>query len=93
VVTRIIAGRRYLSYPELTLIYGALSLGANIVGLFFGFFLTGILAVFTIYYAIRALVYAGKLPGKEGTGMAIAGMVLAVLSLLITILGFVSNIH
>ncbi len=71
------------------LIYGALSLGVNIVGLFLGYFLTGIAAAFTIYYSIRALVYAGKLPGKEGTGAAIAGLVLAVLSLLISIVGYV----
>lgn len=73
------------------LVYGALSLGANIVGLFIGFYLTGIAAAFTIYYSIRALVYAGKLPGKEGTGPAIAGLVLALLSLLISLLGYVAQ--
>lgn len=63
------------------------------MGLLFGVYLTDIWAAFSIYYSIRALVYAGKLPGKEGPGLAIGGLVLAVLSLLITILGYAANIR
>jgi hypothetical protein len=73
------------------LVYGILSLGANIVGLFFGFYLTGILAVFAIYYGIRAIVYAMRLPGKAGLGLAITGIVLSGLSLAITVLGYASR--
>jgi hypothetical protein len=71
------------------LIYGAISLGANIVGFFFGIFLTGFLAAYAIYYGIRALIYGSRAPGNPGIGMAVGGTIMAVLSLLITILGFV----
>lgn len=70
------------------LIYGALSLGVNIVGLFVGFYLTGILAVYAIFMSIRAMVVASRLPGKAGIGMAIGGLAMALLSLGITVLGF-----
>lgn len=70
------------------LIYGALSLGVNIVGLFVGFYLTGVLAVYAIYMSIRAMVVASRLPEKAGIGMAIGGLAMALLSLGITVLGF-----
>ena len=73
------------------LIYGALSLGVNIVGLFFNFFLTGILAVYAIYIGFRAISLASRLPGRPGMGAAVGGLAMAVLSLLITILGFASR--
>jgi hypothetical protein len=76
-------------FARSALVYGALSLGVNIVGLFLGFFLTGILAVYAIYVGIRALVLASRLPGNAGIGAAIGGLVMAVLSLGITVLGFV----
>jgi hypothetical protein len=71
------------------LIYGALSLGVNIVGFFVGFFLTGILAAYAIYMGIRALMLASRVPGNPGMGAAVGGLVMAVLSLGITVLGFV----
>jgi hypothetical protein len=70
------------------LIYGALSLGVNIVGLFLGFYLTGILAVYAIYAGIRALIAATKLPGNAGIGASVGGLIMALLSLAITVLGF-----
>lgn len=75
------------------LTYGAISLGVNIVGFFFGIFLTGILAVYAIYYGIRALIYGSHAPGNPGIGMAVGGTIMAFLSLCITILGFVLRSH
>ncbi|HEV2236791.1 MAG TPA: hypothetical protein VGR57_09050 [Ktedonobacterales bacterium] len=71
------------------LIYGGLSLVVNIVSVFFGFFLTGIMAAYAIYMSIRALRLASRLPGSPGIGAAVGGLVMAVLSLGITVLGFV----
>jgi hypothetical protein len=73
------------------LIYGAISLGANIVGLFLHFFLTGILGVYALYLGVRALMLARRLPGNAGIGAAIGGLVLALLSLAITALGYASR--
>jgi hypothetical protein len=70
------------------LIYGGLSLGVNIVGFFIGFYLTGILAAYAIYLGIRALRLASRLPDTPGTGAAVGGLVMAILSLGITVLGF-----
>jgi hypothetical protein len=71
------------------LIYGALSLGVNIVGVFVGFYLTGIMAAYAIYMGIRALRLGSRVPGNPGSGEAIGGLVMAVLSLGISVLGFV----
>jgi hypothetical protein len=78
------------SVARAALLYGGISLGVNIVGLFFfHFYLTGILAVYAIYLGIRALILAVRVPGNPGIGAAIGGLVMAVLSLGITVLGFV----
>jgi hypothetical protein len=53
-----------------------------------GFYLLGFTAIYAIYYGIRALGYSSRLPNKEGTGMAIGGIVLGAHSLLITIFLF-----
>jgi hypothetical protein len=71
--------------------YGIASLAINIVGLFIGFYLTGILAVFGIYYGIRAVSRASRLPGNAGIGLAVTGIVLCVLSLGISILGYAGH--
>jgi hypothetical protein len=71
---------------------GALSLGLNVVGVFFHFYLTGIMAAYAIYFAIRALAYAARHPEHPGIGAAIGGLIMAVLSLGITILGFVVRV-
>jgi hypothetical protein len=72
------------------LAYGGISFVVNLIGLFVGFYLTGIFAVFALYYGIRAIVRSMKLPGNAGIGMAIGGIVLSVLSLGITVLGYAS---
>lgn len=89
-------GQAYRAAPQArnpiarsALVYGALSLGVNIVGVFVGFYLTGIMAAYAIYMGIRALLLARRLPGNAGTGAAVGGLVMAVLSLGITVLGFV----
>ncbi|HEV7126026.1 MAG TPA: DUF4190 domain-containing protein [Ktedonobacterales bacterium] len=69
------------------LIYGAISLGVNIVGAILGFYLIGLLAVYAIYTGIRALMLASRTPGNPGLGMAIGGLVMGVLSALISLAG------
>lgn len=77
-------------YAQSALLYGAISLAANIAGLFFGFYLTGILGVYALYVGIRGLVLAMRLPGNKGIWFAIGGTVMAILSLLISVLGYVA---
>lgn len=78
-------------YARGAILYGAIALGANVIGLFLHFFLTGILAVYAIYMGIRALIAAGRMHGNPGIGLAIGGTVMAVLSILLTILGYASR--
>lgn len=73
------------------LIYGAISLGINIIASFFGYTIVGFLALYAIYIGIRALIAAGRTPGNPGILPAIGGMVLSVLSLLVTI--FALTVH
>ena len=79
-------------YAQSALLYGGLSLGANIVGLFLNFYLTGILGVYALYVGIRGLAAAARLPGNKGLWLAIAGTIMAVLSLLISVLGYMSRV-
>jgi hypothetical protein len=67
------------------LVYGGISLGINIVAFFLGYYIVGLLAVYAIYYGIRALISASRLPGNPGIGMAVGGTIMAFLSLCLTV--------
>lgn len=80
-------GRANVSNPLATrsLIYGILSIVAVAIAVFTGRLIIGAVGIYAIYYAIRGLSYAGKLPGNQGIASSVIGLILSSLAVLATI--------
>jgi len=80
-------GRANVSNPWATrsLIYGILSIVLIIVGFFIGRIFIGLIGLYAIYYAIRGLSYANRLPGNQGIASSVIGLILSSLAVLATI--------
>ena len=73
------------TYARQSLIYGGVSLVLVIVLAFFGYWRLGFLAIFAVIYGIIGLVRAIRLPRHTGLVASIFGILLSILSLLLTV--------
>ncbi|MGE5335690.1 MAG: hypothetical protein ACM3N4_13390 [Nitrososphaerota archaeon] len=67
------------------LIYGIISFVLFVAIFFTNYIILATFGLYAIYYAIRGLIYATKLPGHKGIIPSIVGLLLSILSVLGTI--------
>ena len=81
------APRRAVKNPLATraLIYGIISFVLFVAIFFTSYIVLATFGLYAIYYAIKGLIYANKLPGHKGMIPAIFGLLLSVLSVLGTL--------
>jgi hypothetical protein len=73
-------------YARQAIIWGGVSLVISIIAFFFGYYFVGILALYAIYASIRGLVAAFGLRTHAGLVSSIFGLLISLLSLLVTLL-------
>lgn len=73
-------------YGLQALAYGGGSLVLGIIAALLGYYLIGIVAIYAIYIGIRGLILGFRLPNYTGVWQSALGLVLALLSLVLTIL-------
>jgi hypothetical protein len=72
-------------YAGQAIIYGAISLVVVIVAFFLNYYIVGFLALYAVYAGIRGLIVGIQKPTRPGIFLSIAGLLMSLLSVLITL--------
>ena len=72
-------------YARQAIIYGVLALVVVIVAFFLNYYIVGVLALYAVYAGIRGIIVGIQKPTHPGLILSIVGLLLSLLSVLITI--------